>query len=210
MHIHMDFFLLLLPAALYWVSFSFTPGPFWLSWMNYHSQPNTAHTYKVYLLYLLTYFAGMCFALSYAVQTVVVFTSSLLLPLYFIGSGVMIYIAVESYRMQAKKQRLRFTYVTMVSISITNPKVYLSVPAGALSVVGLTHSTAINSLLFSYVVMVPIVLSGSLLFFALGKLSLKSGFTQPIQRITSLGLFAYGLYLAVEGVLLAGWFAHIL
>ena len=198
----MEFLQKITPAIIFWLSFSMTPGPFWLTWMNYHTQPNTFGIYKKYIVYLITYFATSCFLVSYLVLTTVVWQKKILLPLYFIGAIVIFYIAIKSFNSQLKKKRIKLTYLSMVSISIFNPKFYLSVPVGSLSIINVTESSLFNSIIFSYVVMMPIILSGSLLYFFLGKLSLKSSYTKIIQGFTSILLMSYAVYLLIEGILL--------
>ena len=198
-----DSFQNLLPAIIFWISFSFTPGPFWLIWMNYHTQNNTLHIYKAYILHILTCLFPLSMGLSYLVHSSIAWNKNILLPLYFIGGAVIVYLGIKAIYAKVKNIKIELNYLKIVMISATNPKLYLTVPAGSLSIINFSNSTILNTFVFSFIVMIPIILSGSLFFYFLAKLSLRTSYTSVIKNITNSIMVGYGIYLIVQGIILA-------
>ncbi len=191
----------LLPAIFFWASFSFSPGPFWASWMNYHAQKNSWGIFRPYLLYLFLIFTNVNLAICYSVLKLDSIGTSYLRVLYFIGSGFIIYLAIKSFYLHLKKLEINFTFWNMTGITLTNPKVYLTIPAGSLSMLKVDYSPLVSSFIFSYIVMPPIMLMGAFFFMSLAKLGEKILFNK-MRYLTSGLLLIYGIFLLYEGIIL--------
>ncbi len=196
----MDFYLYL-PAIAFWFSFAFTPGPFWMAWMNYHTQENSLSIYKQYLIYLFLFFAPFNFLMAYLILQANDALSFSLIPLYFIGASFIIYLAIKSFYLQVKKAKISFTFWNMVIITCTSPKIYLTVPAGVLSMMKLDELSVITKSLIFAVVVPPILLAGSVFFLALAKMGNRL-MMNKVRYVTSSLLLGYGLFLLYEGIIL--------
>ncbi len=193
----------LVPGVLFWASFAFSPGPFWMAWMDYHSQENDLSLlvfyFRRYLPYVFLVFSVLSFVLCYFTLSFSKLTDFPLTPLYFLGGCFIVYLAVKSFYAQIKKMKINFTIWNMILISVLNPKVYSTIPAGSLSMLGSEESIVVSSFVFGFVIMPPVMLLGSFFFLGLSKIG-KSLLAQKVRYLTSSLLFIYGLYLFYEGV----------
>ena len=201
----MEFITNFAPAIVFWFSFCFSPGPFWMAWMNYHSQENDLSLPMFYVRrfipYLFLVFGNLNFVLAYFTLSLSELTNFPLTGLYFIGGSFIVYLAVKSFYAQIKKVKFDLTIKTMALVVFLNPKVYLTIPAGSLSLLDSGSSIVVSSLIFSYLIMPPMNLLGSFFFLSLVKIG-KSLLAQKVSYLTSSLLLGYGVYLFYEGVLL--------
>ena len=173
--------------------------------MNYHSQENDLSLPMFYVRHFIPYlflvFGNLNFVLAYFTLSLSELTNFPLTGLYFIGGSFIVYLAVKSFYAQIKKAKFDLTIKTMALVVLLNPKVYLTIPAGSLSLLDSGSSIVVSSLVFSYLIMPPMNLLGSFFFLGLVKIG-KSLLAQKVGYLTSSLLLAYGVYLFYEGGLL--------
>jgi threonine/homoserine/homoserine lactone efflux protein len=189
----------LFASIAYWISFGFSPGPFWAAWMTHHAQEGSLAVYKQYIPYLLGVFCVQCFLLALMVQFFGQINANLLVPLYFIGGGYIIYFGIRSFKAAIASKKVDFGFKQMAILGLTNPKVYLTVPIGSLSANYFEVNAIWNSAFFAFIIAAPVVLSGSLFYVLLAKLSTKM-LMDKVKYFTSGLLLVYGLYLWFEGL----------
>ena len=118
--------------------------------------------------------------------------------LYFIGAGVILYLAYKTFKSTVSKDAsFVFTWKAMLLLSWTNPKVWLTVPAGVLSA-NYTNSDISNSLIF-YIIGMPLYLIGFFMWANIGKYGAKIA-KDKFNIFNALLLLSYALYLLYEGI----------
>ncbi len=189
-------------TTIFWLSFALSPGPFWLAWMSYTAQNSLKTAYRVYLSYLFTAFFLQTLILCWIVLYFGATFSEYFDWLYLLSGIYIAYLAITSFKLTLSSKPIKFRYLEMSMISLTNPKVYLSVPAGAISAT-YTGSIFLDSLIFAGVVMLPCVLLGSIIYAGIAKAS-----NHLLKSKNFLGMFSSGL-LALYAVYLFYEYAQI-
>lgn len=187
-------------TAIFWFSFAFSPGPFWMAWMNYHTQRTHLKIYRDYLIYVCLVFSTHSFVLAVAVYAFGYINENLFIPLYFIGGSFIIYLGIKSFYLHTKSKKISFNLKHMTMLSLSNPKVYLTVPTGALGAFFFEDNMILNALIFSTVFLIPINILGSVFFMLIAKASYKIALDKVNYFISSLLIF-YGVYLMYKGII---------
>jgi len=118
--------------------------------------------------------------------------------LYFVGATVIFYLAYKTLRSSlAKDATFVFTWKAMMLLSWTNPKVWLTVPAGVLTS-DYTNNAFADSLVF-FLIGVPLYYFGFFMWAYIGKFGAKIA-KDKFNIFNAILLVAYASYLIYEGI----------
>ena len=158
-------------TVVFWASFAFTIGPFWLMLMQAARSYSLFYIYRHYILYFTICFIPQ----GTFIGTVVSYVGSLDFIffdyLYIIGAGIIFYLAYKSLRTTLEAADISYNWKIMSLIGLTNPKLYITAPVGALSA-QYTDNIFINGFLFM-IIAFPIFLTSLSLWYYLGKIGHK-------------------------------------
>ena len=139
----------------------------------------------------------MILVISMMVKTVGQFHKGIYNSLYFIGAGVIFYLAYKTFKSTVQKDAsFVFSWKAMMLLSWTNPKVWLTVPAGVLTA-NYTANDISNSLIF-YIIGMPLYLFGFFMWANIGKYGAKIA-KDKFNIFNAMLLLAYATYLLYEG-----------
>ena len=190
----------LISSAVFWFSFAYTIGPFWLAVMRRASEGEIAKFYKHYIPYLLF---SWLIEITLIVWTVNYFGglhTTLITAMHFIGAALILRMALSIFTNKGNKEiRVRFNFWDMTLLSLSNPKIWSSVPAGAL-IATYTDSLLLNGVIF-WAISLPLFLSSSIIWVALGKQGVRI-LGDKLQIINSTLMAGFALYLLYKGILL--------
>ncbi len=186
-----------LPSFLFWASFTLSAGPFWITVASSAKNTPITELFRHYLIYLLFGWFPMIVLISMMVKTIGEMHQGIYNSLYFIGSAVIFYLAYKTLKSTLQKDaNFVFTWKAMMILSWTNPKVWLTVPAGVLTA-NYTNNPIPDSLLFFFVGL-PLYFFGFFMWANIGKYGAKIA-KEKFNIFNALLLIAYGSYLLYEG-----------
>ena len=141
----------------------------------------------------------MIMVISIMVKTIGQLHQGIYNSLYFIGAAVIFYLAYKTLKSSVQKNAdFVFAWKAMMLLSWTNPKVWLTVPAGVLTA-NYTTSTITNSLIF-FVIGVPLYFFGFFMWANIGKFGAKIA-KDKFNIFNAILLVSYATYLLYEGIL---------
>lgn len=185
-------------VLIFLLSYSCSPGPFWMRWMQYHLQEDSIKIYKIYMIFLVFVNGPQIFIVSYLVQWLGSLDQNIFLFLYFIGGSFIVYLGLKSFLYQIiKTESNKYSFWQMSFLGLTNPKFYTTLPAGAMEAVKISSSLVFNSIVFTLIAICCFLL-GSVFFMLITKLGKRTS-VKAVTIITSSMLIGYGLYLIYEG-----------
>lgn len=185
-------------VLIFLLSYSCSPGPFWMRWMQYHLQEDSIKIYKIYMIFLVFVNGPQIFIVSYLVQWLGSLDQNIFLFLYFIGGSFIVYLGLKSFLYQIiKTESNKYSFWQMSFLGLTNPKFYTTFPAGAMEAVKISSSLVFNSIVFTLIAICCFLL-GSVFFMLITKLGKRTS-VKAVTIITSSMLIGYGLYLIYEG-----------
>ena len=185
------------PSFLFWASFTLSAGPFWITVASSAKHTPIRELFRHFLTYQIVGWFPMIVFISMMVKTIGQFHQGIYNSLYFIGAGVIIYLAYKTIKSTITKDAdFVFTWKAMLLLSWTNPKVWLTVPAGVLTA-NYTESNVSNSLIF-YLIGMPLYIFGFFMWANIGKYGAKIA-KDKFNIFNALLLFAYACYLLYEG-----------
>jgi len=186
-----------LPSLLFWASFTLSAGPFWITVASSAKHTPISELFRHFLIYQIFGWLPMIVVISMLVKTIGALHQGFYNSLYFIGAGVILYLAYKTFKSTVTKDAsFVFSWKAMMVLSWTNPKVWLTVPAGVLTA-NYTEGNFSNSLLF-YLIGIPLYLFGFFMWANIGKYGAKIA-KDKFNIFNALLLLAYALYLLYEG-----------
>lgn len=188
-----------LPSFLFWASFTLSAGPFWITVAS--SAKNTPITtlFRHFLIYQIFGWFPMILVISMMVKTIGQLHAGIYNSLYFVGAAVIFYLAYKTLKSSLNKDAgFTFTWKAMMLLSWTNPKVWLTVPAGVITA-NYTTSNIADSLIFFFIG-VPLYYFGFFMWANIGKYGAKIA-KEKFNIFNTLLLVSYALYLLYEGIM---------
>ena len=193
----MNIFESTLPSILFWASFTLSAGPFWITVASSAKNTAISELFRHFLIYQVVGWFPMILVISMMVKTVGQFHKGIYNSLYFIGAGVIFYLAYKTFKSTVQKDAsFVFSWKAMMLLSWTNPKVWLTVPAGVLTA-NYTANDISNSLIF-YIIGMPLYLFGFFMWANIGKYGAKIA-KDKFNIFNAMLLLAYATYLLYEG-----------
>ena len=142
----------------FWIAFYFSPGPWWFAFMD--TAKNASTRWLVRNLGVCIIVGWLPFvAISSAIARVLGgIHSAILLALYFIGGGYMLYLAYKTVTAakQSAATEPNFNWKAMIILDWSNPKAWLTIPAASLAST-YADSAAANIAIFA-MASVPVLL----------------------------------------------------
>ena len=195
----MNIFENILPSILFWASFTLSAGPFWITVASSAKHTPISELFRHFLVYQIVGWFPMIMVICLMVKTIGQLHQGIYNSLYFIGAGVILYLAYKTFKSTVTKDAsFVFSWKAMMLLSWTNPKVWLTVPAGVLTA-NYTTNEINNSLLF-YMIGVPLYFFGFFMWANIGKYGAKIA-KDKFNIFNALLLLSYASYLFYEGVL---------
>lgn len=140
----------------------------------------------------------MIIVISMMVKTIGQLHAGIYKSLYFIGATVILYLAYKTFQSSLKKDaEFTFTWKAMMLLSWTNPKVWLTVPAGVITA-NYTTNNITDSLIF-FLIGVPLYYFGFFMWANIGKYGARIA-KDKFNLFNAFLLVSYALYLLYEGV----------
>ncbi len=186
------------PSFLFWASFTLSAGPFWITVASSAQNTPIRELFRHFFIYQAISWLPMIILIVMMVKTVGQLHQGIYHSLYFVGSAVILYLAFKTLKSSISQQAtFVFTWKAMMLLSWANPKVWLTVPAGALTA-DYTNHAFVDSILF-YLVGVPLYFIGFFMWANIGKYGAKIA-KEKFNIFNALLLFSYGAYLLYEGI----------
>ena len=155
--------------------------------------------YKNYTIYILIAWLPVNMLIGFSVGTLGHMNADLYTGLYFIGAVVIFWLAYKVIRNSSSKgSGFRFTWQTMVLVSWTNPKVWLTLPAGYLAA-NFTGNLTLDVLLF-FTIGLPFFYCGVYLWGMIGRQGAKIA-KGKLAWFNAVLLIGFGCFLLYQG----GW-----
>jgi threonine/homoserine/homoserine lactone efflux protein len=139
----------------------------------------------------------MIVLISMLVKTLGQLHAGLYNSMYFVGAVVILYLAYKTLKSAIESDaKFVFTWKAMMLLSWTNPKVWLTVPAGVLTA-NYSSNNLSDSLIF-FLIGVPLYFFGFFLWANIGKYGAKNA-KDKFNIFNAILLVSYALYLLYEG-----------
>ena len=185
-------------VVIFWLGFGLSIGPFWIAVMEAAKHQDIKPLFKQYCIYLVTFWLALMFIIGSFVRFVGGFHPYFLILLSFVGGVVILYFAYKTIQsIKMKKSKINFNFISMGTLSFTNPKVWLTVPAGFLAA-NYTQTLFIDAALF-YLTSVPIFICCFLGYAMIGKKGAKLA-KGKLSYFNASMLVLFALYLFYGGV----------
>jgi len=185
------------PSFLFWASFILSVGPFWITLSSSAKETPITELFRHFLIYQLVGWFPMILIISAMVQSIGQTHQGIYNSLYFLGAGVILYLAYKTLKSTIQKEAsFVFTWKAMLLLSWTNPKVWLTIPTGVLTA-NYTDNDFNNSLIF-YFIGIPLYIFGFFLWANIGKYGAKIA-KEKFNIFNAMLLLAYAAYLLYEG-----------
>ena len=195
----MNIFESMLPSLLFWASFTLSAGPFWITVASSAKHTPITQLFRHFLIYQIVGWFPMIMVICAMVKSIGQFHQGIYNSLYFIGAGVISYLAYKTLKSAITKDAsFVFSWKAMLMLSWTNPKVWLTVPAGVLTA-NYTENDISNSLLF-YLLGIPLYLVGFFMWANIGKYGAKIA-KDKFNIFNAVLLLIYATYLLYEGII---------
>jgi hypothetical protein len=186
-----------LAALTFWSAFAFSIGPFWIATMDAAKHTSFYTLYRNYLIYMFVGWLPINFFIGMVVGTVGKINEDIYTVMYFIGAGVIFWLA---YRVMGKSggdgKPFEFNWKTMVLVSWTNPKVWLTLPAGYLAA-NFTGNLPVDVLIFFFIGS-PLFIAGVYIWGMIGRQGAKIA-RQKIGYFNAALLAGFAGYLLYQG-----------
>jgi len=187
-----------LPSFLFWASFILSAGPFWITLASSAKQTSISELFKHFLLYQLVGWFPKIMLINLMVKTIGQFHQGIYNSLYFVGAGVILYLAYKTLKSAVSDgASFVFTWKAMVLLSWTNPKAWLTIPTGVLTA-NYVQSDIANGIIF-YLIGVPLYIFGFFMWSNIGKYGAKIA-KDKFNIFNAMLLLSYALYLLYEGI----------
>jgi len=187
-----------LPSILFWASFVLSAGPFWITTASSAKHTPISELFKHFLIYQVVGWFPMLMVINFMVKTIGQFHQGIYNSLYFVGAGVILYLAYKTLKSAITEgASFVFTWKAMTLLSWTNPKVWLTVPAGLLTATYIESDIG-NGIIF-YLIGIPLYIFGFFMWANIGKYGAKIA-KDKFNIFNAVLLLCYALYLLYEGI----------
>jgi len=194
----MNFIEQFLPSFLFWASFTLSAGPFWITVASSAKQTPIFELLRHFVIYQVFGWFPMIIVISMMVKTLGQLHAGIYKSLYFVGAAVILYLAYKTLKSAIEsKAKFVFTWKAMILLSWTNPKVWLTVPAGVLTA-NYSSNHLGDSLIF-FLIGLPLYYFGFFLWANIGKYGAKIA-KDKFNIFNAILLVSYALYLLYEGI----------
>ncbi len=154
--------------------------------------------YRNYTIYVVVSWLPINMLVGFAVGTVGKLNEGLYTVLYFIGAFVIFWLAYKVLKSASSRGvGFQFSWQTMVLVSWTNPKVWLTLPAGYLAA-NFTGNLILDVFLF-FVVGLPFFFAGVYLWGMIGRQGAKIA-KGKLAWFNAFLLAGFGCYLLYQGL----------
>lgn len=183
---------------IFWSTFVFSIGPFWIMIMELAKTQSLKFIYKNYTIYLVLGWLPQLILIGFVVDTIGAFHPYFITILYFLGTGVIIYMALATLKSKKSKLiKIVFNWKAMILLSWSNPKVWLVVPAGFLTA-NYTSNTFLDIILCALIGF-PLFISGLFFWAMIGRQGIKIA-KEKMSYFNAFLLFAFASYLFYQGI----------
>lgn len=187
----------LLPSFLFWASFTLSAGPFWITVASSAKNTPIFELLRHFVIYQMFGWFPMVILISMMIKILGKLNAALYNSLYFVGAAVIFYLAYKTLKSAIDSDaKFVFTWKAMMILSWTNPKVWLTVPAGVLTA-NYSGNNLSDSLIF-FLTGLPLYFFGFFLWANIGKYGAKIA-KDKFNMFNALLLVSYALYLLYEG-----------
>ncbi len=186
---------------LFWCTFVFSAGPFWIATME--AAPNTsfARLYSDYVLYLVFGWLPVLVASSLLSGLVAGIDIRVLTGLHLLGGAYVCYLAYKVIRAKVTKGTgFDFDWKAMSLVTYFNPKVWILVPIGFLT--ASVSDSLLVRIAFYYFSGIPVFLFGVFFWGIIGRAGARISF-RYISYFNAILLTAFGGYLIFQGIRIA-------
>ncbi len=185
-------------TLVFWSAFVFSIGPFWIAVMAAAKDTSFQELYKNYIIYTCVSWFPINAIIGYVVGTIGEINKDFYTALYFIGTVVIFRLAYKTLNADsAKGNAFVFNWKMMALVSWTNPKVWLTIPAGFLAAT-YTESLFLNIIIF-FLIGTPLFLFGVYFWGNIGRQGAKIA-KEKIGYFNASLLLAFGFYLLYQGI----------
>jgi len=186
-----------LPSFLFWASFTLSAGPFWITVASSAKKTPISELFRHFVIYQMFGWFPMIVLISMMVKTIGQLHVGINNSLYFIGAAVILYLSYKTLKSAIESNaKFVFTWKAMMLLSWTNPKVWLTVPAGVVTA-DYSSNHFSDSLLF-FLIGLPLYFFGFFLWANIGKYGAKIA-KDKFNIFNAFLLVSYALYLLYEG-----------
>ena len=183
---------------MFWSSFVFSLGPFWAATMAAARTTSFKDLYKNYILYQILGGMPQILLIVFLVNIIGFWNEHLFTILYFVGAIFIFYLAYKNFHSQLSQNTFDFNWKVMFVLGWSNPKIWTTVPAGALSA-NYSESLIVNMLGF-YFIALPLFLFGLFFWGTIGKQGNKIA-PKKFGYFTAFLLIGFGIYLIYKGII---------
>ncbi|MCY3770209.1 MAG: hypothetical protein OXG56_12725 [Gammaproteobacteria bacterium] len=190
----------ILATFVFWSTFVFTIGPYWIGIMSAAKDTSFAVLYKNFLIYCLVSWFPLNAILGFIVGTVGNLHEGIYTGLYFVGAMVIFYLAYQTAQSRdGTGKGLDFNWKMMALVSWSSPKVWTTIPAGFLAAT-YTSNLYLNIVLF-FLIGMPLFLFGVYFWGMIGRQGARLA-KGKIAWVNAGLLAGFGVYLLYRGFLL--------
>ncbi len=191
----------LIVTTVFWLIYTATPGAFWLALAEAARTTPLSGLFKQFAIFQFVGWGPQVVFITLFVGEIAALHHGVLTALYFAGSAVIAWLAYQTWTAVKKRQVFDFNWRKMALVSWSNPKPWVTIPAGSL---GANYVEAIwlNAILF-FAVSMPLLFGGLFMWGYLGKLGAKVG-AGWFSYVTATLLAGYGVYLLIQGMMRIG------
>ena len=185
---------------VFWSTFVFTIGPYWIAIMDAARDTSFVVLYRNFLIYCLVSWFPLNAIIGLLVGTVGNIHEGMYTGLYFVGAMVIFYMAYKTAQNRAGTGKgFDFNWKMMALVSWSSPKVWTAIPAGFLAAT-YTSNLYVNIVIF-FLVGMPLFLFGVYFWGMIGRQGARLA-KGKIAVINALLLAGFGVYLLYRGFLL--------
>jgi hypothetical protein len=186
---------------LFWATFVFSAGPFWIATMAASPDTTFQKLYSDYMLYLVFGWLPVLLFTSLVSGFVTGTDFSIQIAMHILGGGYVLYLAYKVlYAKIVTGQSFDFNWKNMCLVTYLNPKVYILLPVGFLSA-KLTDNMVTN-IAFFYFSGIPVFLFGVYFWGMIGRAGARISL-RYINYFNALLLASFGTYLIYNGFMMS-------
>ena len=188
----------------FWISFCFSVGPWWLAYMDTAKNASTQWLVRNIGVYTIIGLLPFIAVSSAAVRVLGGIHSAILLALYFVGGGYMLYLAYKTVTAakQSGTTEPNFNWKAMTILLWSNPKAWLTIPAASLAST-YADAAAANIAIFT-IASVPVYLIAAAFWTVVARQGAKIAGDKRMGFANAFLLAGFAIYLILQGVQLAG------
>ncbi|MGI9297860.1 MAG: hypothetical protein ACR2QC_08170 [Gammaproteobacteria bacterium] len=184
----------------FWTAFQFSVGPWWLAYMATAKTASAAWLTRNIGVYMFAGWLPFIAASAGIARILGGLHSAVLIGMHFFGGAFMLYLAYKT-AVSAKKDGAGgadFNWKAMTILVWSNPKAWLSIPAGSLAA-DFSASEAANIAAFA-LLGVPVYLAAAVFWAAVARQGARIAGDKKMSFANAFLLAGFALYLIAQGV----------